>query len=94
MTILNKDEIRHLASLARLEVTDDELEGLTKDFTAILAYVDRVQEVNVEVESQRHPVVNIMREDEECYESEAYTEILLNEVPRRDGNYVQVPKIL
>lgn len=47
MTI-GRDEVQHIALLARLKLTDDECDALGRDLNAILAYVDQLGELDTE----------------------------------------------
>lgn len=63
---LTNDDVRHVARLARLGLTDEEVEALHGDLSAILAYAEKVGEVaTADVPPTGHPfgLVNVMRED-------------------------------
>ena len=64
---LTKDDVRKLAHLARLNLTDEELSSLANELTDILDYVDVLKEVNtegVEETAQVTGLANVLREDE------------------------------
>ncbi len=66
MTNLTKDQVRHIAKLARLTLTDTELEKFPKELTSILQYVDMLREVNtegVEPAAQVTGQTNVFRDD-------------------------------
>ena len=86
------DEVRHLARLARLSLTDEELERLGEQLGAILEAVSKVAELDLDdVPPTAHPLdlVNVWAEDEPrpCLPVE---EALAN-APDRDGNFFRVP---
>ena len=63
---LSADDVRHVAMLARLAVTDEEVEALVPELTAILGYAEQVGEVAADdVPPTVHPVPleNVMRDD-------------------------------
>ena len=63
---LSADEVRHVAMLARLAVTDEEVEALAPELNAILGYAEQVGEVAADdVPPTVHPVPleNVLRED-------------------------------
>jgi aspartyl-tRNA(Asn)/glutamyl-tRNA(Gln) amidotransferase subunit C len=93
---MDKKEIEHLAQLARIGLTDEEKENLLKDAEEILAFVDTVQEVEVDMRAEERLGTphNVMRDDGEPHESGIYTEKLLKAAPAREGNYIKVKKIL
>ena len=62
-----RDEVRQVARLARLELTDDELTRMADQLNRILGYVEQIQQLNTDgVEPLAHPlpVQNVFREDE------------------------------
>ena len=66
MSSLSRDDVAKLASLARIEMTEDELVNLASQFGSILDAVARVQELNLEgVKATSHPqpIENIARPD-------------------------------
>ena len=66
MSITIKD-VEHVANLARLELSGQEKEQFTEQMNAILAYADKLGELDTtDVEPTSHvlPVTNVMREDE------------------------------
>ncbi len=93
---MDKEEILHLAELARLEITDEEAEAYKKDFEGILGYIDLIKNVDIEFDDfyETSSVQNAMREDDEVYEAGSFTEDLLAEAPHREGDYIKVKKVL
>jgi aspartyl-tRNA(Asn)/glutamyl-tRNA(Gln) amidotransferase subunit C len=85
-----------IASLAKLELTDQEIEEYSKDLTNILKWMEELKEVNV---SNVQPVTSVIKN--ELYEREdiAYKntveqeKILLN-APEKVGEYFTVPKVI
>lgn len=93
---MNKDEIKHLAELSRLELSENELEMYAKDIPEILGYVDKLKEVSTS-DSERvesASVRNVFREDDSEQESGIHTENILNEAPDTKDGFVKVKKIL
>ena len=89
---ISKDEVLHVARLARLALTDEEVERLGAQLNAILEAVGKVAELDLEgVEPTAHPldVVNIWSEDEP-HESLPVEEALAN-APEREGGFFKVP---
>ncbi len=67
MPNLSPDQVRHIAKLARLRLSDEEVEKLSKELTSILGYVDMLQEVDtkgVEATAQVTGQENSFRTDE------------------------------
>jgi aspartyl-tRNA(Asn)/glutamyl-tRNA(Gln) amidotransferase subunit C len=64
---ISRDEVLHVARLARLELSDDEVERFTEQLSAILEAVAKVSELDLtDVEPTAHPldIVNVWAEDE------------------------------
>jgi len=89
------DQVRHVARLARLELSPAEEQSLQSDLSAILAYVDKLNQLNTE---EVKPTAQVgepgtpMREDE-ITNRPAPEEMLAN-APARSRNFFKVPKII
>ncbi|MBA2462054.1 MAG: Asp-tRNA(Asn)/Glu-tRNA(Gln) amidotransferase subunit GatC [Actinobacteria bacterium] len=90
---ITRDEVLHVAKLARLELTDEEVERLTQELGAILEAVGKVAELDLEdVPPTSHPsaeLANAWREDEPR-PSLGVDEAFAN-APRREGDLFRVP---
>ena len=89
---IERDDVLHVARLARLDLRDDEIERLTRELAAILDAVGKVGELDLsDVPPTSHPLdlVNVWAEDEPrpCLTVE---EALAN-APEREGAYFKVP---
>lgn len=65
--MLDKKEIKHIANLARLELTQEEEEKYSSQLSAVLNYIDKLQEVDtskVQITAQVSGLHNSWREDE------------------------------
>ena len=96
---MKKDDIKHLANLSRLELTDDEIEQYAGEFDEILKYVHKVSEVsgldNSEPADASFGVAkNVFREDDDVQEGGKFTEKILEEAPDTKDNFVKVKPIL
>ena len=92
---LSRDDVRWVAHLARLELSDAELETMARQLSSILDYVNLLQQVNTDgVEPLAHPlsVQNIFRADEPA-PSLPVAEVLAN-APDRRGDFYGVPAVL
>jgi aspartyl-tRNA(Asn)/glutamyl-tRNA(Gln) amidotransferase subunit C len=89
---ITREEVLHVAKLARLELTDDEVERLTGQLSAILEAVSKVSELDLsDVPPTSHPlaVVNAWAEDEP-HESLSLDQVFAN-APAREGDLFKVP---
>jgi aspartyl-tRNA(Asn)/glutamyl-tRNA(Gln) amidotransferase subunit C len=89
---ISRDEVVHVARLARLELSDEELDRFAGQLDAILEAVGKVSELDLsEVEPTLHPLAlsNVWAEDEP-HESLPVDEALAN-APDREGDAFRVP---
>ncbi len=86
-------DIKALAKLARLEVSDEEVARLEKQIPDILAFVESIQGVaGAEEVSPEHR--NIMRDDTNPHESGLYTKDLLAAAPAVKDDQVVVKQVI
>lgn len=95
MSRITADEVRELALLARLRLSDDEVARMTGDLGAILEYVDALRALDTsDVEPMTHAVpFDCPARADETRPSLPLDEALAN-APRRDGDFFQVPRIV
>ncbi|HEU5190164.1 MAG TPA: Asp-tRNA(Asn)/Glu-tRNA(Gln) amidotransferase subunit GatC [Methylomirabilota bacterium] len=92
---ISPEDVRHVARLARLALSDDELERMRAEMSAILDYMDKLRSLDttgVEPTSHAVPLRNVMREDEPV-PSSPLDDMLAN-APDRDGDTFRVPRII
>jgi aspartyl-tRNA(Asn)/glutamyl-tRNA(Gln) amidotransferase subunit C len=88
-------EVRTTAALARLAVTDDEVERLTRELDGILGYMERLSALDVEgIEPMTHAVALdcALRDDEPG--PQLGSEVALAGAPRHDGPFFVVPRVI
>ena len=93
--MISRDDVAHVARLARLALTDAELERMREPLNAILAHIDALRAVDttgVEPTSHAVPQFNVMRDDEPrpCFPPED----MLANAPDRAGDFFRVPRII
>ena len=92
---ISEEEVRHISHLARLQPSDDEVRLFSEQLSAILTYMEQLNEVdttNVPPTAHALPVQNVFRADEPA-PSLTPDQALAN-APHRDGNFFGVPKVL
>ena len=92
--MIGTDDVKHVAKLARLELTEDEINKYSQQLGSILEYVEQMNEVDTTgVEPMPHaiPVYNVMREDVVKYE-QTKEEMMAN-APFEEDGFFRVPKI-
>lgn len=94
---MKREDIEHLAMLARLRLTEEEKDKLPEQLSSIVSYVSVVSEIAgdaTDVEPQAGVRHNIFRQDEVTNEADEYTKDIMAEMPETDGRYLKVRKIL
>ncbi|OGG71280.1 hypothetical protein A3F27_02440 [Candidatus Kaiserbacteria bacterium RIFCSPHIGHO2_12_FULL_53_13] len=89
-----KIDVCALASLARLEVSNEELTKLEREIPAILDFVQTIQKVAGSAPALAPTLRNVMRADENPHESGMHTNTLISAAPAREGNRIAVKQVL
>lgn len=97
--MISKEEVKKLADLARVEMSEPELEKLTKDLESILGYVSELKEAPASRQAglageAEDNLVNILREDGNAYEPGTHTADLVKAMSKSRDNYLSVKPIL
>jgi aspartyl-tRNA(Asn)/glutamyl-tRNA(Gln) amidotransferase subunit C len=93
--VISRQDVEHVARLARLALTDAELETMRAQLNAILAHIDALKAVDtrgVEPTSHAVPQFNVMREDEP--RPPFPRDEMLANAPDRAGEFFRVPRII
>lgn len=96
MADLTREDVLKLARLARLTITDQEVEKFRAELSEILHYVEQLQNADVEglePTSQVTGLKNVTREDE-VIDYGATPDDLLNLAPQTEGRYVKVKRMI
>jgi aspartyl-tRNA(Asn)/glutamyl-tRNA(Gln) amidotransferase subunit C len=93
--MIERKDVDHVARLARLALTDAELEKMREQLNGILAYIEKLNALDtasVEPTSHAVPVLNVMRDDEPaaCLSQDE----ALQNAPDRSGAFFRVPRII
>lgn len=94
---LKKEEIQHIANLARLDLTEKEIEKYGKELSDILSYVDALSEVNtdgVEPTAQVTGLSDIFREDVISEWDNNEREAALKQAPDLEDEQIKVKRVL
>ena len=92
MATITRDDVLHVANLARLALTDEEVERFGEQLNVILEAVGKVAELDLEdVEPTSHPLalVNVWADDEP--RPSLPLEDALANAPERDDGFFRVP---
>ncbi len=92
---LDQQQVRHVAALARLALTDEELVSLERDLQAILHHVDRLAEVDVsDTEPMNSPHGHCSRlHDDDPAPPLPVAEVLAM-APAVEDEFISVPRVL
>jgi aspartyl-tRNA(Asn)/glutamyl-tRNA(Gln) amidotransferase subunit C len=95
MSRIGSAEVREIAQLARLELSDTEIERMTSDLDAILGYVDQLKELDTAaVEPMTHAVPFDCPLRTDTVGVSLPVEEALKNAPRREASFFQVPRIV
>ncbi len=89
-----KIDVRALAALSRVEVSDEEVARLEKELPEIVAFVETIQKADVSAAQADTSLRNVMRDDAHAHESGIYTEELLAAAPRQEKNRIAVNQVV
>lgn len=93
--MISPEDVDKLASLSRLELSPSEKASFATEIDSILTYVSQITKVQSEGRENGVPQLrNVFRADDHAHESGVYTEAILSQAPRREGDYVKVKKII
>ncbi|MFA6375986.1 MAG: Asp-tRNA(Asn)/Glu-tRNA(Gln) amidotransferase subunit GatC [Candidatus Paceibacterota bacterium] len=94
--MISKEEIQHIAKLARLGLSDNDIAKYQKELSAILGYVDKLKEVDVEgVKPFTHSVdiSNVLRLDEKIERTAEDSGKLKKQMPQTKNEYLKVRSV-
>ena len=92
---LSREEVLHIASLARIELKEEEVEKFREQLSEILTFVEKLNELNTEGIDPKLSVIppeNVLRDDVPGL-SLPREKVFMN-APETDGEYFIVPKVV
>ena len=92
---LTENQVRHVAKLARLNCSDEQIANFTHQLDAIIQYVGQLEQLdttNVEPLAHCLPVHNVFRADQ--ITASLTSDQALANAPQSDGEFFSVPKVL
>ena len=87
-------DVKKLALLARLKLTEGEMEKLTGELSSIMSFVDQIQKASAKLNENKALLRTVMRSDTDPYPKGVFAKNLLAAAPKREGKYFKVKKIL
>ncbi len=92
---MDKEQILHLAKLARLELTEEEIDTFPGQLADVLDFVKQVTDVDVsDVHARDFSLINVMRDDEKPFEAGENRNAILSEMSDTKDDYLKTKKIL
>ncbi|MBI4239709.1 Asp-tRNA(Asn)/Glu-tRNA(Gln) amidotransferase subunit GatC [Candidatus Uhrbacteria bacterium] len=91
--MISKEDVSHIAKLARLELTEDEKELFSQQLSSVLSYIEQLKEVDttgIEYHYHVEGLENVMDEDEVTPADEDTRAALLDAMPDRAGDFLKV----
>ncbi len=93
--MIKKEEVQHIANLARLGLTEDEIKKFQKDLSSILDYFNSIKEVDIsKIEPTFHPTEYSLREDKAKPQPVETANKLIEAAPEKKKRHIKVKAIL
>ena len=95
--MISKDEVKHIAKLARLELTEKEIIKMQKDLSVILDYFDLLKKAPKLVKSAKASLgenLKATRKDEVAPKDNSLAQKLIKSAPDKKDDYIKVKAIL
>jgi len=92
---IDKEIVKHIAHLSRIELQDNELDKISGQLRDILGFIDKISVLDIkDVSPASHilPISNVLRED--IAHLSLSLEKVLENAPSKKGNFFTVPKII
>ena len=93
---MERSDITHLASLARIKLSEAEVDSLLAELPKIVEYVSVVDDIAAQDSSEPQPGAryNVLRPDEISNQPEEFTAAILEQMPATDERFMKVKKII
>ena len=91
---MTDEEIKYLAQLARIEITDNEVQKFKSEIEPILAYVAQINDIQVDDTQSAYVTKNVMRDDVVDSADMIEHDLVMKNAPDEQDGFYKVPKIL
>lgn len=91
---MTDEEIKNLAHLARIEITDNEVQKFKSEIEPILAYVAQINDIQVDDTQSAYVTKNVMRDDVVDSADMIEHDLVMKNAPDEQDGFYKVPKIL
>ena len=92
---IKKEDIKHIANLSMLNLSDEEIEKYTKDMEQIVGFANKINEIDTsstEISAFSNDNVNVFRKDE--VRKSLDRELLLSNAPSSNGEAYSIPNVM
>lgn len=92
---INRDEIKKIALLSRLDISEENMGSVEKALNDVLSYVTELEELDLDgVQPMAHavPLQNVFREDE--VKPSLDHDLALQNAPEEENGYFKVPRVV
>jgi len=92
---ISKDQVKYVAHLARLNLTDAELDTFVAQLDRIVEYIDQLKQLDVtNIAPMEHvlPLHNVKRKDVVAISLDS--EEVLKNAPQKEGDFFKLPKVI
>lgn len=97
MTQIQESDIKNIANLARISLTQDEVTGFTKDIQSIVGFIDMVNDTQVSddlLKQEGFAPLNKIRQDKDMKTDYMTPQDIVEQAPNHQDNAVKVKKII
>ncbi len=95
---VSRDDLIEVANLSQIKLTNEEIDSYSKDLGDILSYFDKLQEINTDKSEEIGHITginNVYRNQDLVEEiSNKEEELILSNIPKKNGRYIQVKNVL
>ncbi|NQU18792.1 Asp-tRNA(Asn)/Glu-tRNA(Gln) amidotransferase subunit GatC [bacterium] len=92
---ISKETVKYISNLARIELTEEEIEKFSLQLNDILRYIEQLKEIDItNISPTAHilPISNVKRSDEP--RSSLKIDEVLKNAPQKEGLFFKVPKVI
>ncbi len=92
--MLSRKEVKNIAKLSRIEISETEMEKMRKDLSLILNYVDKLKNIKIARKNQKRnytALKNVSRED--IPRDDDSSDFLKKSAPDKKNNYIKIKPV-
>ena len=92
---IDKDRVKHISKLARISLDDKKIEGLAKDLSSIMKFIEKLNELNTDKTTPLTSIINssLRTREDEIKDGKIRDQILKNS-PDKNKEFFVVPKVI